>query len=96
VEIILSKDPRENTLITFDGNVVEFFSASSRSSTRFHVAHIASFGITTNPQGKNFLSAASKYSGTILLADVGIRDEALAAARGLVGAVQRGMAEYPS
>lgn len=45
IEIRLSTEPSDNTLITFDGHILEFFSVISRQSIRIHVFEIANIEI---------------------------------------------------
>jgi hypothetical protein len=95
IEIRLSIEPRDNTLITFDGHVVEFFSLLSKQSFRFHVFQIANIEIVTDKNGKNTLSVKSKYVNELLIAGHAIRNEVLAEAQALVTAIKEAMALYP-
>jgi hypothetical protein len=95
IEIRLSTEPRDNTLITFDGQVVEFFSVVSKTSSRIHVFQIAAIEIVTGKNGKNTLSIFSKYANEMLLGGHAIRDEVLAETQKLVDAVRQAMALYP-
>ena len=94
IEIILSTEPKDSTLITFDGKVLEFFSSTSRDSGRYHAAHIASIQLAEDKQGRNLLSVQSKYVGQILLGGIIIRPEVLAETQSLVAAVQKAMVLY--
>jgi hypothetical protein len=81
--------------ISLDGRVLEFFSASSGGSARFHVAHIALIQIVADKRGKKELSDQSKYVNQILLGGVVIPGELLAGVQTMVAAVQKAMALYP-
>jgi len=94
IEIRLSSEPRDNTLITFDGHVLEFFSVISKQSSRFHVFQIATIEIVKDGRGKNALSVTSKYANELLIAGHTIRDEALADAQALIDTVRQSMALY--
>lgn len=93
IEIRLNTEPTKQTLITFDGHVIEFFYVRSGTSTRFHVAHIAKIEIETN-NGEHFINMTSKYVDTPLLGGFQIRDEALNEMQSLVKAVREAMASY--
>ena len=96
IEIRLSTtSPYNNTLITFDGRILEFFSMTSKQSSRYHVFQIASIEILTDKHGKNMLNITSKYANELLLGGADIRDEALAETQALVTAVRQAMALYP-
>jgi hypothetical protein len=94
-EVRLSTDPINNALISFDGRVLEFFSASSKDSARFHVAQIALIQISPDKSGKNVLTVESKYVNQILLGGLVVREEVLVDMRAMVAAVQKAMALYP-
>ena len=95
IEIRLSTEPRDNTLITFDGSVLEFFSVISRVSSRFHVFQIANIEIVKDGRGRNMLTVTSKYANEMLIGGHTVRDEVLAEAQALVVAVKEAMALYP-
>jgi len=95
LEIRLSTEPSDNTLLTFDGQVLEFFSVVSRGSTRLHVFEIAAIEIVTDKKGRNSLNITSKYAGIPLLAGLTVRPEALGEAQALVVAVRQAMTQYP-
>jgi len=95
IEIRLSTEPRDNTLITFDGSVLEFFSVISKVSSRFHVFQIANIEIVKNGQGKNMLSVTSKYANEMLIGGHVVRDEVLAEIQSLITAVRQAMTMYP-
>ena len=95
IEIRLSAEPRDNTLITFDGHILELFSVLSKQSSRFHVFQLASIEIVPDARGKNTLSVKSKYANELLLGGHAIRDEVLAETQALVTAVREAMAAYP-
>ncbi len=94
IEVRLSNEPGDNTLITFDGKVVEFFAVVSRQSMRIHAFQIASIGIVTDSKGRSRLNINSKYANSPLLSEETVRPEALAEAQALVAAVQQAMASY--
>jgi hypothetical protein len=95
IEIRLSTSSSDNTLITFDGHIVEYYSVLSRQSSRMHVFQIARIEIVTDKHGNNTLSIISKYANSILLAGATIRPEVLAETEALVAAVRQAMAQYP-
>jgi hypothetical protein len=95
IEIRLSTEPSNNTLITFDGKVIEFFSVVARGSTRIHIFEIAKIEIVTDKHGNNTLNIYSKYVNSILMAGATIRPEVLAETQALVAAVRQAMAQYP-
>ena len=94
VEIRLSTEPRDNTLITFDGHVLEFFSVISKQSSRFHVFQLASIEIVKDGRGRNTLSITSKYANELLLGGHAVRDEVLAETQALVAEVRQAMTLY--
>ncbi len=95
IEIRLSTEPSDNTLITFDGHILEFFSVISRQSIRIHVFEIANIEILTDQHGRNTLNINSKYVNSVILGGATIRPEALAETQALVVAVRQAMAMYP-
>ena len=94
IEIRLSTEPRDNTLITFDGHILEFFSILSKQSSRFHVFQLATIEIVKDGRGKNTLSVTSKYANELLIGGHAVRDEVLTDAQALVEAVRQAMALY--
>lgn len=95
ITIRLSTELRDNTLITFDGSVLEFFSVMSKTSMRFHVFQIASIEIVKDGHGRNMLSVTSKYVNEMLIGGHAVRDEVLVETQTLVTAVKEAMALYP-
>jgi hypothetical protein len=95
IEIRLSSSTSDNSLITFDGHVIEYFSTLFKGSSRIHVIQIARIEIVTDKHGNNTLSINSKYVNSILMAGATIRPEALAETEALVAAVRQAMAQYP-
>jgi len=95
ITIRLSTEPRDNTLITFDGSVLEFFSVMSKTSMRFHVFQIASIEIVKDGHGRNTLTVTSKYVNEMLIGGHAVRDEVLVETQTLVTAVKEAMALYP-
>jgi len=95
IEIRLSTEPRDNTLITFDGSVLEFFSVMSKTSLRFHVFQIANIEIAKDGRGRNMLTVTSKYVNEMLIGGHSVRDEVLVEAQALVVAVKEAMALHP-
>ncbi len=95
IEVRLSTEPSDNTLITFDGQVVEFFAVVSRQSTRIHVFQIASIEIVTDSKGRSRLNINSKYVNSPLLSEETVSPEALAEAQALVAEVRQAMVRYP-
>jgi len=94
IEVRLSTESSNNTLIRFDGQVVEFFSYVVRQSIRIHVFQIARIEIVTDKKGRNLLNVTSKYVDMPLLTGETVRPEALADAQAFVMAVQQAMASY--
>ena len=95
IEIRLSTEPSDNTLIAFDGHVVEFFSVIVRQCMRIHVFEIAKIEIVTDKHGRNSLNIYSKYVNSLILGSATVRSEVLAEAQDLVAAVRQAMAAYP-
>jgi len=95
LEIRLSTEPRDNTLITFDGKVVEFFSVIAKLSARFHVFQISSIEIVQDARGRHSLTVTSKYANELLVAGHTVRDEVLEDTQALVTAVRQAMTLYP-
>jgi hypothetical protein len=94
IEIRFSTEPSDNTLITFDGKVLEFFSVVTRGSTRIHVFEIANIEVATDAKGRNRLNITSKYVNSPLLTGQTVRPEVLAETEALVAAVRQAMAAY--
>ena len=93
-EIRLTIEPPDNTLVTFDGHILEFFTWDERESYRLHVFKIAKIEIAKDQRGRNILSIWSKYLNELLYGPQPIRDEALTETQALVTAVQEAMALY--
>ena len=94
IEVQLSKKNLEKLIVTFDANVVRYFSVTNvRTSTsgsgRIHVGHIKSIAVTTNNKGKHALLIISKFDAKFSNDEV--EDEALVKVRELVAEVQRAM-----
>ena len=69
IEVQLSKQNSEKLIVTFDANVVRYFSVinvrtSSSASVRIHVGHIKSIELTTNKKGKPALVITTKFNAT--------------------------------
>jgi hypothetical protein len=67
IEVQLSKQNSEKLIVTFDSNVVRYFSVldvrtSSSASGRIHVGHIKSIEIATNRKGKPALLITTKFN----------------------------------
>jgi hypothetical protein len=95
IEIRLSTESSDNTLITFDGKIIEYFSVVTRGSTRIHVFEIANIEVATDAKGRNRLNITSKYVNSPLLTGLTVRPEALAEMQALVVEVKQAMAQYP-
>ena len=98
IEVQLSKRSSEKLIVTFDANVVRYFSeldvrTSSGASGRIHVGHIKSIEVTTNRQGKPALTIITKFDAKFS-SDV-VEPEALDKVRALVAEVQRAMQAVP-
>lgn len=94
IEVQLSKTSQEKLIVTFDANVVRYFSVtnvrtSSSANGRIHVGHIKSIEITTNPKGKHALLITTKFNAKFSSDEVD--DEALGKVKKLVAEVQRAM-----
>ena len=94
-EIRLTIEPRDNTLVTFNGHILEFFTWGGRESYRLHVFKIAKIEIVKDQRGRNTLSIWSKYVNELLYGPQPIRDEAFAETQKLVTVVREAMALYP-
>ena len=94
IEVQLSKRNSEQLIVTFDANVVRYFSVmnvrtSSSSSGRIHVGHIKSIELTTNTKGKPALLITTKFNAPFSNDEVD--DDALDKVRELVAEVQQAM-----
>ena len=94
IEVQLSKQNSEKLIVTFDANVVRYFSVmnvrgSSSANGRIHVGHIKSIEISTNPKGKHALVIITKFDAKFSNDEVD--DEALDKVKELVAEVQRAM-----
>ena len=94
IEVQLSKKNLEKLIVTFDANVIRYFSvldvrSSTAASGRLHVGHIRSIEITTDKKGKHKLLITTKFDGKFSNDEVD--DEALGKVRELVAEVQRAM-----
>lgn len=94
IEVQLSRQNSEKLIVTFDANVVRYFSVidvrtSSSGSGRIHVGHIKSIEITTNRKGKPALLITTKFNAPFSNDEVD--DEALDKVKELVAEVQRAM-----
>ena len=94
-EIRLTIEARDNTLVTFDGHILEFFTWDERESYRLHVFKIAKIEIAKDQRGRNILSIWSKYLNELLYGPQPIRDEVLAETQKMVTVVREAMALYP-
>ena len=95
IEIRLSTESSDNTLISFDGRVLEFFSIISRHTTRIHVFEIANIEIVVDKHGRCSLNVNSKYVNELILGGQTVRSEVLPETQALVAAVRQAMALYP-
>jgi tRNA(Phe) wybutosine-synthesizing methylase Tyw3 len=94
MEVQLSKQSPERLIVTFDANVIRYFSAinvrtSSSASGRIHVGHIKSIELVTDKKGKNFLLITTKFDAPF--SKDAVDDEALEKVKRLVAEVQRAM-----
>jgi len=94
IEVQLSRQSLEKLIVTFDANVVRYFSVtnvrtSSSSSGRIHVGHIKSIEITTNRKGKPALLITTKFNAPFSNDEVD--DDALDKVKALVAEVQQAM-----
>lgn len=94
IEVQLSKNSQEKIIVTFDANVVNYFSVtnvrtSSSANGRIHVGHIKSIEITTNRKGKPALLLTTKFNAPF--SNDEIDNEALDKVKELVAEVQRAM-----
>jgi len=92
IEAQLSKRSPEKLIVTFDANVVRYFSVldvrtSSSASGRIHAGHIKSIEITTDMNGKHKHLVTTKFDATFSNDDVD--DEALDKVKALVAEVKR-------
>ena len=93
IEVQLSKNSQEKLIVTFDANVVRYFSVievrtSERSSGRIHVGHIQSIETTTK-NGKSYLTIINKF-GAKFSSDA-VDAEALGKVNELVAQVRHAM-----
>jgi len=87
IELQLNSGPRK-TILSFDGNVLEYFSLMSQEgSARFHVGHFKSIELTTDKKGKHWLEVQTEARPLNSEVD----DQALAKTKDLVAAVQKAM-----
>jgi len=94
IEVQLSKMSQEKIIVTFDANVVNYFSVtnvrtSTSASGRIHVGHIKSIEITTNKKGKPALLLTTKFNAAFSNDEIDV--EALDKVKDLVAQVQRAM-----
>jgi competence protein ComGF len=94
IEVQLSKTSQEKIIVTFDANVVNYFSVTNvRTSTsangRIHVGHIKSIEITTNRKGKPALLLTTKFNVPFSNDEIDV--EVLDKVKDLVAEVQRAM-----
>ncbi|MBC7878533.1 MAG: hypothetical protein H7Y59_15285 [Anaerolineales bacterium] len=94
IEVQLSKSSQEKIIVTFDTNVVNYFSVtnvrtSTSASGRIHVGHIKSIEITTNKKGKPVLLLTTKFNATFSNDEIDV--EVLDKVKDLVAEVQRAM-----
>ena len=92
IEVQLSKQSMEKMIVTFDANVVRYFSVldvrtSSGASGRIHVGHIKSIEIKTNKKGKPALLITTKFDAPF--SNDEIDPEMLEKVKDLVAEVQR-------
>jgi len=94
IEVQLSKQNTEKLIVTFEANVIRYFSVtnvrtSSSASGRIHVGHIKSIEIVTNNKGKHTLLIVSKFDAKF--SNDEIDEEVLGKVRELVAEVNRAM-----
>jgi len=94
IEVQLSKQNSEKLIVTFDANVVRYFSmmnvrTSSSASGRIHAGHIKSIELTPNKKGKPALVITTKFNAAFSNDEVD--DDAVDKVRELVAEVQRAM-----
>ena len=94
IEVQLSKISQEKIIVTFDTNVVNYFSVtnvrtSTSASGRIHVGHIKSIEIMTNKKGKPALLLTTKFNATFSNDEIDV--EVLDKVKDLVAEVQRAM-----
>jgi hypothetical protein len=94
IEVRLATGRTTSSIITFDGRVIEYFSAQARQGSRYHVLQIASIGIVTDKHGNSTLNITAKYANDILMAGVDIRAEVLPEMQAFVAAVREAMPAY--
>jgi hypothetical protein len=94
IEVQLSKHSTEKLIVSFDGNVLRYFSvldvrSSVSASGRIHAGHIKSIEIKTNKKGKQVLLVMTKFDARFSQDEVDV--EALDKVKALVAEVQRAM-----
>lgn len=94
IEVQISKNSQEKLIVTFDANVVTYFSVtnvrtSSSANGKIHVGHIKSIEITTNRRGKPALLITTKFNAPFSNDEVD--DDTLDKVKALVAKVQQAM-----
>jgi tRNA(Phe) wybutosine-synthesizing methylase Tyw3 len=94
IEVQLSKQDQEQLIVTFDANVLNYYSVmnvrtTSSASGRIHVGHIQSIEITTNNKGKPVLVVMTKFG--VRFSRDEVEAQAVDKVRALVADVQRAM-----
>jgi hypothetical protein len=92
-EIRLWADATTDTLISFDGHVVEFFSARRGESGRIHVAHISRIEVRTDRSG-SYLDIYSTYVNQLMFGGNKIQPANTAKVQEMVDAVRVQMAAW--
>lgn len=88
IELQLSTRSMSKPIVTFDGNVIEFFYDDlNHGSRRVHVGHIKSIEIIPVGRGKEKYSLQIKGEYTLVITDVS--EEILPKAQELVVAIQK-------
>jgi hypothetical protein len=86
IEVRLSPDSFEQTILTFDGRVLEVFHLTSDAdSQRLHTGHIRSIELAPDRKGRQMLEIRTEYHKF----REPVSDAALPKTRELVDAVQR-------
>jgi hypothetical protein len=93
IEAQLSKKNPSKTIVTFSGNIIEYFSALEYEGGRsIHIGHLTSIGITTNKKGKHELFITDERNRARLHnPNNEVDDEALDKVKEFVAEVQRAM-----
>lgn len=91
IEVQLSKQSSEKLIVTFEANVVRYYSVldvrtSSSASGKIHAGHIQSIEIKANRKGKPALLITTKFNATF--SNDEIDPEALEKVKELVAEVQ--------